>query len=147
MRKTSSHSKWDVSLVGKWSGWILPLIDKHEGGGLLWLSLRPPACPRQEKTACICCAWSLLSKGPGQLSIWSIVSCHALAPPLTSSGRVYFPLTMNKLLQMLHLSQRSSPFLWAPIFQTRLWTISTWNTKAHVFICFSEKEKQKCSLG
>lgn len=94
------------------------------------MSCRSLAWPRQEKPAHIC-ACSLLSKGPGQLPIWSIISCHARAPPLISSGRVYLPLTMNKLLQMLNLSQRSSPFLWAPIFWTRLWTIWTWKTEAH----------------
>lgn len=109
-------------------------MDKHGEGWWLWMSLRPPTRPGQ-KSDCILCAWNSPSKEPGQLPILSIVSCHSPSPTpeLIRKGLPSIRREPTASTLKIYSNQRPSPSLWAPIFLTRLWTISVWNTEAKFF--------------
>lgn len=145
----SSHFNWDVCCRENGVGLIVLLVDKQGERWLLWLSLRPPTSPRQQKTACMLYMPGAHPPRNQDNCPFDPLSHVTHLPPHTSSGRVYLPFKVNQLFQYqkISLSQRSFPFLRAPIFQTRLWTISIWNTEAWFLIRVSEKGERKFSLS
>lgn len=134
----SSHSKWDVSLVGKMEwGWLFPWQtnngeDDHCGG------LLGHQC--NQDTACILYVWAHLLRNQDNCPFYPL-SCVTHWPHPTSSERVYLSLEGTQLLQhQKTCPSQSSPSFRAPIFLTRLCSISVWNTEAWFFyLCFRKR--------